>query len=89
MKILKCQDRGLILFWLLFEGCAIRITPPLTISEEEIKEGCAIIIEVMNEVPMTIKISTLRDRLTLDVLLIKLFTTIQIFLHKNSKDTYL
>jgi hypothetical protein len=35
------------------------------------------------------KISTLRDRLTLDVLLIKLFTTIQIFLHKNSKDTYL
>jgi acetylornithine/succinyldiaminopimelate/putrescine aminotransferase len=53
--ILKCQDRGLILFWLLFEGCAIRITPPLTISEEEIKEGCAIIIEVMNEVLMTIK----------------------------------
>ena len=53
--ILKCQDRGLILFWLLFEGCAIRITPPLTISEEEIKEGCAIIIEVMDEVLMTIE----------------------------------
>jgi acetylornithine/N-succinyldiaminopimelate aminotransferase len=48
--ILKCQDKGLILFWLLFEGCAIRITPPLTISEEEIREGCAIILEVMNEV---------------------------------------
>lgn len=48
--ILKCQDRGLILFWLLFEGCAIRITPPLTISEEEIREGCAIMLEVMNEV---------------------------------------
>jgi 4-aminobutyrate aminotransferase-like enzyme len=29
--ILKCQDKGLILFWLLFEGTAIRITPPLTI----------------------------------------------------------
>jgi 4-aminobutyrate aminotransferase-like enzyme len=27
--ILKCQDKGLILFWLLFEGTAIRITPPL------------------------------------------------------------
>jgi acetylornithine/N-succinyldiaminopimelate aminotransferase len=53
--ILKCQDRGLILFWLLFEGSAIRITPPLTISEEEIKEGCAIIIEVMNEVLLTIE----------------------------------
>ncbi len=48
--ILKCQDKGLILFWLLFEGCAIRITPPLTISEEEIREGCAILLEVMDEV---------------------------------------
>lgn len=48
--ILKCQDKGLILFWLLFEGCAIRITPPLTISEEEIREGCAIMLDVMNEV---------------------------------------
>jgi acetylornithine/N-succinyldiaminopimelate aminotransferase len=48
--IFKCQDKGLILFWLLFEGCAIRITPPLTISEEEIREGCAIIIQAMNEI---------------------------------------
>lgn len=48
--ILKCQDKGLILFWLLFEGCAIRITPPLTISNEEIREGCAIILEVMDEI---------------------------------------
>ena len=47
--ILKCQDKGLILSWLLFEGCAIRITPPLTISEEEIREGCSIILEVMDE----------------------------------------
>ncbi len=48
--IFKCQDKGLILFWLLFEGCAIRITPPLTITEAEIKEGCAIILEAMNEI---------------------------------------
>jgi len=48
--ILKCQDKGLILFWLLFEACAIRITPPLTISDDEIREGCAIILEVMNEI---------------------------------------
>jgi acetylornithine/N-succinyldiaminopimelate aminotransferase len=48
--IFKCQEKGLILFWLLFEACAIRITPPLTISEDEIKEGCAIIIEAMNEI---------------------------------------
>lgn len=48
--IFKCQDKGLILFWLLFEGCAIRITPPLTISEAEIKEGCALILEAMDEI---------------------------------------
>ena len=47
--ILKCQNKGLILFWLLFETCAIRITPPLTISEEEIREGCSIILQVMDE----------------------------------------
>ncbi|RDI05799.1 aspartate aminotransferase family protein [Flavobacterium sp. AG291] len=48
--ILRCQQKGLILFWLLFEGKAIRITPPLTISNKEIEEGCGIIIEVMNEI---------------------------------------
>lgn len=53
--ILKCQDKGLILFWLLFEGCAIRITPPLTISKEEIREGCAIMLEVMDEVMASLK----------------------------------
>jgi acetylornithine/succinyldiaminopimelate/putrescine aminotransferase len=47
--ILKSQDKGLILFWLLFEGKAIRITPPLTISEEEIREGCAILLETLDE----------------------------------------
>jgi acetylornithine/succinyldiaminopimelate/putrescine aminotransferase len=53
--ILKCQDKGLILFWLLFEGCAIRITPPLTISEQEIREGCAIMLEVMDEILVSIE----------------------------------
>nr|WP_288833485.1 aspartate aminotransferase family protein [uncultured Flavobacterium sp.] len=53
--ILKCQDKGLILFWLLFEGCAIRITPPLTISNEEIREGCSIILTVMDEVMASLK----------------------------------
>ncbi|MBE0422764.1 MAG: aspartate aminotransferase family protein [Lutibacter sp.] len=48
--ILKCLDRGLIMFWLLFEGKAIRITPPLTISEDEIYKGCNILIEVLNEI---------------------------------------
>ncbi|NVK53130.1 MAG: aspartate aminotransferase family protein [Flavobacteriaceae bacterium] len=48
--ILKCIEKGLLLFWLLFEGKAIRITPPLTISDEEIKKGCQIIIEVIDEI---------------------------------------
>ena len=48
--IFKCQKKGLILFWLLFEGCAIRITPPLTISLEEIIEGCKIILDSMDEI---------------------------------------
>ncbi|HEX9979249.1 MAG TPA: aspartate aminotransferase family protein [Flavobacterium sp.] len=47
--ILKCQEKGVTLFWLLFEPCAIRITPPLTISAEEIEEGCRIILETLDE----------------------------------------
>ncbi|MBQ4804277.1 aspartate aminotransferase family protein [Aquimarina sp. MMG015] len=47
--ILRCQDKGLILFWLLFEPKAVRITPPLTISEEEISIGCQIIIDILDE----------------------------------------
>lgn len=46
--ILNCLNKGLILFWLLFEGNAIRITPPLTISDQEIKKGCDIIINELN-----------------------------------------
>lgn len=48
--ILECHKRGVILFWLLFEGKAIRITPPLTLSKEEIRKGCGIIIDVLNEI---------------------------------------
>ena len=42
-----CQDRGLIVYWLLFEGRAVRLSPPLTLSEAEIKEGCDIILEAL------------------------------------------
>ncbi|MAZ73282.1 MAG: aspartate aminotransferase family protein [Flavobacteriaceae bacterium] len=47
--ILRCKDRNLILFWLLFEPRAIRITPPLTISNDEIKQGCDIITAVLDK----------------------------------------
>ena len=48
--ILQSLKKGVLLFWLLFEGRAVRITPPLTISEEEIKIGCKIILEVLDEI---------------------------------------
>lgn len=48
--ILRALKRGLLLFWLLFEGRAIRITPALTISNNEIKKGCKILIEIIEEV---------------------------------------
>ncbi|RUA12503.1 MAG: aspartate aminotransferase family protein [Flavobacteriia bacterium] len=47
--ILEAAKRGLILFWLLFEGRAARISPPLTISMKEIETGCDLIISILNE----------------------------------------
>ncbi len=47
--VLKCAERGLILFWLLYETKAVRITPPLTITTEEIRKGCHIIREVLEQ----------------------------------------
>ncbi|WP_299107072.1 aspartate aminotransferase family protein [uncultured Winogradskyella sp.] len=48
--ILQAQNKGLILFWLLFEPKAIRITPPLTISNDEIIEGCRIITSILDKI---------------------------------------
>ena len=48
--ILACKELGLVLFWLLFEDRAIRITPPLTISNDEIAEGCKLIQMALNRV---------------------------------------
>ncbi len=47
--ILECLNRGLILFWLLFEGKAIRITPALNISKADLKKGCHILLDVIEE----------------------------------------
>tara|TARA_A100001011_G_scaffold399621_1_gene509170 strand:- start:1738 stop:2913 length:1176 start_codon:yes stop_codon:yes gene_type:complete len=46
----RCIEKGLILFWLLWEKNAIRISPPLNISEEEIVLGCQIIKETLDEI---------------------------------------
>jgi acetylornithine aminotransferase len=43
----KCLKKGLIPFYFLFTKTAIRITPPLTVSDKEIIEGCKIIKEIL------------------------------------------
>ena len=48
--IYECMNRGLILFWLLWEKNAIRISPPLNISNKEIEKGCSIITSVLDDI---------------------------------------
>ncbi|MBT8313871.1 MAG: aspartate aminotransferase family protein [Maribacter sp.] len=48
--ILSAAKRNLILFWLLFEKKAVRISPPLTISREEIEKGCNEILKILNNI---------------------------------------
>jgi len=46
--ILNAIQKGLILFWLLWEKKAVRISPPLNISKKEINKGCRIIINILD-----------------------------------------
>ncbi len=49
LKVAKdCMGKGLIVFWQLYRNEYLRISPPLTISEEEIREGCRILLDVLN-----------------------------------------
>ncbi len=48
--VLQAKEKELILFWLLFEKRAVRLTPPLTISNEEILKGCGIIVDILSEI---------------------------------------
>jgi len=48
--VTKSLESGLILFWLLFESKAVRITPPLTVSNKEIKLGCKTIIKTLDKI---------------------------------------
>lgn len=45
----RCMEKELIVFWQLYRNEFMRISPPLTISKEEIKKGCEIILEALNE----------------------------------------
>ncbi|AWU40088.1 aspartate aminotransferase family protein [Blattabacterium punctulatus] len=44
----SCIKKGLIIFRFLFHSKSLRISPPLTITKKEIKKGCSIIIECLN-----------------------------------------
>ncbi|WKS95035.1 aspartate aminotransferase family protein [Riemerella columbina] len=51
LKIAKrCMEKGLIVFWQLYRNEYLRISPPLTITQEEITKGCQIILEALDEV---------------------------------------
>jgi acetylornithine/succinyldiaminopimelate/putrescine aminotransferase len=52
--VTKSLVSGLILFWLLFESKAVRITPPLTVSNKEIKLGCKTIIKTLDKIKKTV-----------------------------------
>jgi acetylornithine/succinyldiaminopimelate/putrescine aminotransferase len=45
----RCIDNGIILDWFLFNDSSIRIAPPLTISEEQIRDACKIIERALAE----------------------------------------
>ena len=52
--VLKAKENNLLLFWLLFEKRAVRITPPLTISKKEIQIGCNIIVTLLDEISLDV-----------------------------------
>ena len=43
----RAMDCGVITFWFLSHPASFRIAPPLTITEEEIRESCAVLMEAM------------------------------------------
>jgi len=45
----KCIERGIFTDWFLFAPHAMRIVPPLNISNEDIQIACATIISVLND----------------------------------------
>jgi putrescine aminotransferase len=45
----KAIDKGLLTDWFLYCSNSIRIAPPLTINENEIKEACSILIEALDQ----------------------------------------
>jgi len=45
----RCIEKGVVTDWFLFCDNSMRIAPPLIITEEQIHESCAVILEVLEE----------------------------------------
>lgn len=45
----SCIAKGVITDWFLFCDNSMRLAPPLIITEEQIREGCAVIMEVLEQ----------------------------------------
>ncbi|MBM3440426.1 MAG: aspartate aminotransferase family protein [Bacteroidetes bacterium] len=48
----RCIAMGVMTDWFLFASHCMRIAPPLTISEEEIRQACNIILDVLDEMQL-------------------------------------
>ena len=46
----KAIELGVVTDWFLFCDDSMRIAPPLTITEEEIREACGVILEAINDI---------------------------------------
>jgi acetylornithine/succinyldiaminopimelate/putrescine aminotransferase len=44
----KCIESGMLTDWFLFASNCLRISPPLTISQNEINQACDVILKVLN-----------------------------------------
>ncbi len=49
LVVKKCLEKGLISFWFLSHPYSFRLSPPLTITEEEIRKAAQIILEAIEE----------------------------------------
>jgi acetylornithine/succinyldiaminopimelate/putrescine aminotransferase len=43
----RCKENGVICYWFLSHPYSFRIAPPLTITDDEIRESCAIILDAI------------------------------------------
>jgi acetylornithine/succinyldiaminopimelate/putrescine aminotransferase len=44
----KCIEQGILIDWFLFASNSLRISPPLIISDEQIKKACKIVLQALD-----------------------------------------